>query len=245
METTINNQDISNDNLPQKKNYQAKESCLSFFDDNDAVNAEGCSFFVDPKHSEHIYISSYKLRWFTYKFDPKHTKQQAIQEKARKVVTDEAQQSPKKSGNLSMSILLYADPTKLKDEESEFIKFLLKCQDVTIKYLKTKEIRRLRISMRESKLLLSMSDKQENKVVEGFLYEAGNTNSPLLNYVKAKFTQDFERAKEITLNDKGKIVFKRKLTRFIKWCKTERGTIIGIIGTIIGVIGFFFNVWKR
>ena len=246
METTESyNQDKFNDNLSQKKDCQTQESCLSFFDDNDTINAEGCSFFVKPKHSEHIYITSYKLRWFTYKFDPKHTEQQVMQEEARKVVTDEAQQSPNKSGKLSMSILLYADPTKLKDEESEYIKFLLKCQDVTIKYLETKEMQRLRISMRGSRLLLSMSGKQENKVVEGFLYKAENENSPLLNYVRSKFTQDFERAKEITLNEKEKIVFKSKLDRFIKWCKSERGTIIGVIGTIIGVIGLIYNVWKR
>lgn len=51
METTESyNQDKFNDNLSQKKDCQTQESCLSFFDDNDTINAEGCSFFVKPKH---------------------------------------------------------------------------------------------------------------------------------------------------------------------------------------------------
>ena len=210
METTEkNNQDKCSDNLSQKED-PVEESCWSILDNNDAINVEGCRFFVEAKSSQPTCISSYQLRWFTYEFDDKT--EQETQEKARAIIKNEAEQNSDKTEKIDMSILLYSDPTQWREKgiETKYIENLLNCQGVIVKYLDTKEDEQLlRISLSGKKLLLSTSKLQENKVRKGFLYEAKTDGSLLLEIFEKRFNQNFEQAKKIILKD-GKITFEKK-----------------------------------
>jgi hypothetical protein len=210
METTEkNNQDKCSDNLSQKED-PIEESCWSILDNNDAINVEGCRFFVEAKSSQPTCISSYQLRWFTYEFDDKT--EQETQEKARAIIKNEAEQNSDKTEKIDMSILLYSDPTQWREKgiETKYIENLLNCQGVIVKYLDTKEDEQLlRISLSGKKLLLSTSKLQENKVRKGFLYEAKTDGSLLLEIFEKRFNQNFEQAKKIILKD-GKITFEKK-----------------------------------
>lgn len=234
-----NNQDTCNGNLPQK-DPPIKERCWSILNNNDAINEEGCRFFVNPKKP--IYLSSYELRWFTYEFSDEE--KQKTQKKARDVIHTEATQPSNKTEEFEISILLYSDPTKWKEKgiETKYIEDLLDCQGVVVKYLDTKEDKQLlRISLSGKKLLLSTSKVQENKVRKGFLYEANTDGSLLLEIFEKRFIQDFDRAKKIKLDNNRNIVFAdNRFTRYKKWRKSERGTAItwsiisAIFGTILG-----------
>lgn len=204
--TRKNNQGKCGDNLSQKK-APIKEACWSILDNTDAINVEGCRFFVEAKSSQPTCISSYQLRWFTYEFDEE--KEQETQEKARAIIKKEAEQHSDKTEKIDMAILLYSDPTQWKEKgiETKYIKYLLDCQGVVVKYLDTKEDEQfLRISLSGKKLLLSTSKVQENKVRKGFLYEAKTDGSLLLELFEKKFNQNFKQAKKIILKD-GKITF--------------------------------------
>lgn len=240
METTEkNNLDKCSDNLSQKED-PIEESCWSILDNNDAINVEGCRFFVEAKSSRPTCISSYQLRWFTYEFDDKT--EQETQEKARAIIKNEAERNSDKTEKFDMSILLYSDPTQWKKNgiETKYIEYLLKCQGVVVKYLETKkEEQLLRISLSGKKLLLSTSKLQENKVRKGFLYETKIEGSLLLEIFEKRFVQDFERAKKIILDNNQNIVFAdNRFAQYKKWRKSEKGTTItwSIISAIFGAI---------
>lgn len=142
-----------------------------------------------------------------------------------------------------MQILLYDDPRKLNDDESKYIKEILQCVGVDMRYMKTKEEQRLRISMRGNLLFLSMSGKQEDEVHEGLLYEAENDHSPLLCYYAEKFQQDFKRAKKVKFRNNERIVNADTwLSLLWKWMKSDRGiAIISLCLAIISTAGFLLK----
>lgn len=204
--TRKSNQDKCGDN-PSLKNAPIKEACWSFLDNTDAINEEGCRFFIEAKSSQPTYISSYQLRWFTYEFDDE--KEQETQEKARAIIKKEAEQNSDKTEKIDMAILLYSDPTQWREKgiETKYIEDLLNCQGVVVKYLNAKEDEQLlRISLSGKKLLLCTSKVQENKVRKGFLYEAKADRSLLLELFEKRFNQNFKQAQRIILKD-GKIAF--------------------------------------
>ena len=219
-------------------NYQ--EESRVFVNDNDSINQIGCSFFMEALNSPITYVSSNQLRWFTYHF--KDSEKKKIQDEAKEKIIKEAN-TPDKSHTFKMRILLYSDLKSLMTVDSfEYIKYLLNCKGVKIRCLEGEEDQKLRISNRGTKLFLSISEEQEKQVYEGVLYEAKKEDSPMLVYFRKKFEQDFNRAKEIKL-DNGKIVFADdRHTQHKKWRKSERGTTIiwsyigAIISAVLGVI---------
>lgn len=197
---SVNIQDKCDNNLTPNED-PIEESCWSILNNNDAINEEGCRFFVEAKSSRPTCISSYQLRWFTYEFDEKT--EQETQEKARAIIKKEAEQNSDKTEKIDMSILLYSDPTQWREKgiETKYIEHLLNCQGVVVKYLDTKEDEQLlRISLSGKKLLLSTSKVQENKVRKGFLYEAKTDGSLLLELFEKRFDQNFKQAKKIILS---------------------------------------------
>ena len=197
------------------------------------LNSIGCGFFLDADNSTVTLISSNKLRWLTHENNEStfYTKEQ---EKAIGIIS-EAQQRKDMAPPFLMNILLYSDPRKLDEKDCKYIKALLQCTGVDVRYLKTSEEHRLRIALKGNKLFLSMSGSQVNEVHEGLLYEAADEHNPLLKYFKNHFNHDFQKAKPLELaNDK--IVFKDKwIKRFLHWCTTETG-IVAILSGIIAII---------
>ena len=146
------------------------------------------------------------------------------------------------SHSFSMKILLYTNPTKLSDDKSKHIKSLLKCNGVDIRYLETKEERRLRISLRGTKLFLSMSNEQGMQVCEGILYEAKNDDSLLLTYFRERVKKDFERAKKVKLDTHDRIVNADNWEERLRtWLKSDRG--INVISLWIGIVGVVLTVF--
>lgn len=232
------NQDLTSDCLTQNRT-PIEEPFLSILDNNDAINEEGCRFFVNAKNSNPTYISSYQLRWFTYEFGDDN--KQKTQEGARIRIETEAKQSSRRTEDFDISILLYSDPTKWKEEriETKYIEYLLNCRGVIVKYLEPKDEQLLRMSICGSKLLLSESKAQENQVRKAFLYESKTENSLLMAIFNDKFEKDFKLGKRIKLDSNGNIVFADNCcARHKKWRKSDKGTTIiwSIISAIISAI---------
>lgn len=220
-----------------ESNYQ--EKCSVFVNDNDSINQIGCSFFVEALNSPRTYISSNQLRWFTYQFRDADKKK--TQDEAKRKIENEANQRDK-SHNIDMNIMLYSNPTELKDDKiTEYIKYLLQCSGVDIRYFETKEDQNLRVSISGTKLFLSMSKEQEEQVHEGILYIAKDKDSPLLVYFTERFKQDFNRAKKVILDNKERIVFADNWKERLRvWLKSDRG--INVISLWIGIVGAIMTI---
>lgn len=274
METIENNNHQQN---PKDKDIEIeleeiKESGLSYFlksentsssrrfvagigDETNEINKVGCAFFLNANNDQITRISSYQLRWLTHKCDKGKDN---VQIAAKERIRNENGQNPP---NFKMKILLYSDPTKLKDKtnseidnklikehkkendneiDNEHIKRLLRCKGVKIRYMESEE-QLLRISMMGPWLFLSMSDTQDDEVDDSVLYEAKDGNSTLLEYFRKRFEHDFNQADEIILDENDRIVFKDNWsTRFRKWCKSDHG--INVIGIWIGIVGVIMTI---
>lgn len=206
------------------------------------LNSEGCRFFIEANTSQMTMMTSTKLRWLTHPGEDRITFT-GEQQNALKVISDE-KDGKGKSPTFRMQILLYEDPRKLDDSETKYIKELLQCVGVEMRYLKTKEEQRLRISMRGNKLFLSMSGKQEDEVHEGILYEAENDHSPLLCYFKERFQQDFKRAKKVKFRNNERIVNADTwLSLLWKWIKSDRG--IAVISLCVAVLSLTWHFLEK
>lgn len=205
------------------------------------LNREGCRFFVEAGSDCVTLMTSTQLRWLTHRInnDDCYTdsQRQAI-EKINRIAKDRNSKAPA----LRMKILLYADPRKLDDEQSKYIKQLIRCGGTEVRYLETKEDQRLRISIQGKKLFLSMSERQDQEVHEGILYVSEKENNPLIQYYKDLFETNFKKAKKLKVKNNVRIAFADSLVDKIKrFCKTDKaiGTlwgILGIIATIVAVI---------
>ena len=204
------------------------------------LNSEGCRFFIDANSVEETLISSTLLRWLSHRDDEDeyYTNEQ---EKAIKKIKRICKYKNKTASEIRIKILLYDNPRKKEEGKNEHIKMLLKCGGTEIRYLRTTEDKKLRIAIQGRKLYLSLSENQEQKVHEGFLYQAESDNNPLLNYFKSEFYREFNRAKVLKLK-KGKIVYEESWFRRVwKWFSLERViSIVGIILTIFfGILAFY------
>lgn len=203
------------------------------------LNSEGCRFFVEADNAQETLISSTKLRWLTYNNDDGTTPFTPEQGLAIERII-EAREAREVNNDMlprfSMRILLYGDPREFSEKDSKHIKSLIKCEGVHVRFYIPKEEQRLRIALKGNKLFLSMSGTSKNEVHEGILYEAASENSPLLKYFKSQFDHDYNKAKEMIVNNKDKIVRADNwIKRFAKWCKSENG-MNAMIGGIIGII---------
>lgn len=208
------------------------------------LNSEGCRFFIEANTSQMTMMTSTKLRWLTHPGENR-TIYTDEQQKALQVISVEKDRKGR-APTFRMQILLYDDPKKLNDSEAKYIKELLQCVGVDMRYLKTKEEQRLRITMKGNKLFLSMSGKQEDEVHEGILYEAENDHSPLLCYFAEKFQQDFKRAKKIKFRNNERLVNADSwLSLLWKWIKSDRGiAIISLCIAIISITWHFLEKYK-
>ena len=208
------------------------------------LNSTGCQFFVEADNiAPPTLVSSNQLRWLTHKNNGENFFTKEQEEAIGRIV--ESQQRKDKVPPFSMNILLYSDPRKMSDEEARYIKALLQCVGVEVRYLKVKDERRTRIALKRNKLFISMSSGSEadEEVHEGFLYEANSEHDPLLGYFKSQFNHDYEIAKKLSLV-KNKIVV-NWMKWFKKWSKTSDGikTIVEIIGIVVGLIGIILLVF--
>lgn len=212
-----------------------QETC-TIIRDFKRLNSEGCRFFIDANSFEETLISSTLLRWLSHRDDEDeyYTKEQ---EKAIKKIKSICKYKNKTASEIRIKILLYDNPRKKEERGNKHIKMLLNCGGIEIKYLHVSEDKKLRIAIQGRKLYLSLSENQEQKVHEGFLYQAGSDNNPLLNYFKSEFYRDFNRAKTLQLKN-GRIVFADNwFVRTKEWLSLER--TIAIIGVILTfVFGF-------
>lgn len=200
------------------------------------LNREGCQFFVDAGSEQITRISSTQLRWLTHcKNNDDYftvTQKQALDHIDR-VANDRNSMAPA----LRMKILLYADPRKLNDEKSKYIKQLIRCGGTDVRYLETQEDQRLRISIQGNKLYLSMSERQDQEVHEGLLYVSEKENSPLIQYFTDLFETHFEKAKRLKVKNNEKIVFADNLIeQVLKWFNFDR--LIAIFGAILAIVAF-------
>ena len=182
-----------------------KETCTVIRDFKN-LNSEGCRFFIDANSFEETLISSTLLRWLSHRDDEDeyYTKEQ---EKAIKKIKSICKYKNKTASEIRIKIL---------------------------KYLHVSEDKKLRIAIQGRKLYLSLSENQEQKVHEGFLYQAGSNNNPLLNYFKSEFYRDFNRAKTLQLRN-GRIVYADNWLVLAKeWLSLER--VIAIIGVVLTFI---------
>lgn len=208
------------------------------------LNSEGCRFFIEADNVRVTKISSTMLRWLTHenKGSSFFTKEQ--EDAVKKIV--EGQRRNDMAPPFLMQLLLYSDPRNLRANENQYIKALLQCVGVEVRYLRTREEQRLRIAIRGRKMFLSLSGNQINEVHEGILYET-NCNSPLLNYFESVFDRDFNMAKRLRLV-RGRIVFADNwIIRFKNWCKTDKavGIIMGIIGMLVTVLFSVLGPWRK
>ena len=209
------------------------------------LNAEGCRFFMEADNIQPTLISSTMLRWLTHENNGinYYTKEQ--EEAVKRIIA--AQRREDMAPPFSMQILLYSDPRRLGENESRYIKALLQCVGVDVRFLIPKEEQRLRIALRGNKLFLSMSGGQINEVHEGILYETTSENSPVLRFFKSMFERDFYKAKPLKLLN-GRIVRADNwITRFKKWCKTEKaaGIILGVVGILVTVLVAVLIPWSK
>lgn len=213
-----------------------QERCVVIRDPKD-LNREGCRFFIEADNASQTMISSSLLRWLTHENDG-NTFYTEEQSEAVKII-EAAQKRGDMAPPFMMKILLYADPRKLKDTDSRYIKALLECVGVEVRYLKADEGQNLRIALKGNKLYLSMSGNKVVEVHEGLLYEASSENSPLLNYFKTMFCRDFDKAKRLKLVNNRIVFADSALKRFFRWCKTENGlvaVISGLIGALLSIV---------
>ena len=202
------------------------------------LNSEGCKFFVDANSKRLTLMTSTQLRWLTHRENNgdcfTDAQRQAI-EKIDRIANDRNHNAP----TLRMRILLYADPRRLNDEQSRYIKQLIRCGGTDVRFLETREDQRLRISIQGKKLYLSMSERQDQEVHEGLLYVSDQENSPLIQYFTGLFENSFENAKRLRVNNNGNIVFADNFVqRFIKWINIDRW--IAIICLLLAIIAFVF-----
>lgn len=110
----------------------------------------------------------------------------------------------------------------------------MSCGGAEVRYLHEKEENTLRIAIQGRKFFLSFSEKQEQKVHAGFLYQTFDDNNPLLNYYKAEFFKDFNRDRKLELKNNQIIYADNWFLRFLRWLTTDR--IIAIISALLAVI---------
>lgn len=206
------------------------------------LNSEGCRFFLEANTSQMTMMSSTKLRWLTHPGE----KSNIFTDEQRQALDRIVQEKERKgrAPSFRIQIILYDDPRKLSNAENRFIKELLQCVGVEIRYLKTKKEQRLRITMRGNKLFLSMSGRQEDEVHEGILYEAEKDNSPLICYFGERFQQDFKKAKRITYKNNERIMYADTwLGVMWKWMRSDRG--IAVISLCIAVISVAWHFLEK
>lgn len=202
------------------------------------LNSEGCMFFIEAGSEQVTRMTSTQLRWLTHKKDNgdcfTNAQRQAI-EKIDRIANDRNSNAP----TLRIKILLYADPRILNDEESKYIKQLIRCGGTEVYYLETREDQRLRISIQGKKLYLSMSERQDQEVHEGILYVSEKENSPLIQYFIDLFETNLRKAKKLKVKNNERIAFDDSLVdKFKRFCKTDKaiGTLWGILGIIATIM---------
>lgn len=202
------------------------------------LNSEGCKFFVEAGSKYETLMTSTQLRWLTHRRnndDCFTDSQRKAIEKINLIANDRNSKAPA----LRMKILLYVDPRRLNDEESKYIKQLIRCGGTDVRYLETQEDQRLRISIQGNKLYLSMSERQDQEVHEGLLYVSEKENSPLIQYFTDLFETNFEKAKKLKVKNNGRIVFADSLVdQFKRFCKTDKaiGALWGLLGIIATIV---------
>lgn len=182
-------------------------------------------------------MTSTKLRWLTY-LNPEGTEAERIQNLAKMKIEGIQKRVDPDVPALWMRILLYINPTRkrnLSDVERNNIKQLILCGGTDVRYLSTREDQRLRISIQGNKLYLAMSDRQDFKVHEGFLYVSESANSPLIQYYKSVFNERFEKAKKLKVRKNGRIACADNwVIQIVKWINVDRA--IAIISVITAIL---------
>lgn len=209
-----------------------KELCI-IISDFKKLNSVGCKFLFDADSTQETLISSTKLRWLTHK-DNISEKYFTIEQKKALDRIKKAASKGTKTSELRIKVLLFDDPRNGNKSDNEHIRMLMSCGGAEVRYLHEKEENTLRIAIQGRKLFLSFSENQEQKVHTGFLYPTVGDNDPLLNYYKAEFFKDFNRARKLKLKNNRIIYADNWFLRFIKWLTTDR--IIAIISALLAVI---------
>lgn len=229
----------------------------------EALNAKGCSFFIDPKQSEEIFVSTSQLRWLTHE---REYGGYFTTEQKRALETIEADVKDTSTPLMHIKLLLYSDPRNLykkpriKNEQKDnwlieekrrelvrdVIEKLLLCGDVDVRYLEKDEKDQLRIELRDKELFLSFSSKDKNngkqkKVHCGVVYTADNNNDPLISYYRELFKKDFDRARKMRFDGKKIVSDEKRKDQFKRWVKANWSTAILpslIVSAIFFILGF-------
>lgn len=217
-----------------KRTGAKKEESCKIIRGLKSLNVEGCKFFIYADSTQETFISSMQLRWLTHGVSDKDGYFTKEQKRAIDKINKASSSKEINTSELRIKILLYDDPRKCEEAENKYIKKLLNCGGTEIRYLRTKESKNLRLSIQGRKLFLSVSESQERKVHEGFLYQSGSDNNPLLNYYKSEFNKEFSQAKKIELKNDVIVYADNCMIRFVKWLTVER--IISIISVMITII---------
>lgn len=199
---------------------------------NEALNSEGCQFFVDASTKHETLVSSASLRWLTHGRKDGGYFTDAQREALDKI---EAASTDLSDNTLKIKILLYENPVKSKPSEVEHIATLLQRGGVEMRYLNKHKDQQLRIALQGHKLFLSLSDSQQKKVDRGIVYTTDSENDPLVAYFRDMFFADFKKAKLLKYDGKKITYADSILHRGIQWLKSDRG--IAVIGLLVGLIG--------
>ena len=189
------NVDMNDTNIIQKENIKILHT-------QEEICDQGCKFFIQAESTR---FSSAYLRWLSARKDGGNY-YSTYQEKADGYIKEKAKDENDPLANLR--VLLYTDPTELKDTKSaEYIKYMLKA-GADIRYCKTDNP--IRLAIQSNQLLLSWSSSDNNKdnplskktVNRGMYYTGVPNNDPLIEYYTNYFDRLFDKAKKLKLNEK-------------------------------------------